>query len=228
MDYLRNLGSAAASSLLQKSGITLPFALGEKVISFEGRSIWTLYDAVKRVSYIHVIFDSTNRPSHLNAQDDSSLVSVFVFDAGQSNKRSQLPLAKNALRKLRTIRHPDVLKFIDVIETDTTIHIVTERVHPLSKTLHNSPQGKEDWLVWGLHRVVTALAFVNDSCASTHGNVRLDSVFVASSGEWKLGGFEVLSNAKDDAAVLYVRTLCELPESLLAQVLDVDHGRNLT
>ncbi|KAF8532504.1 ARM repeat-containing protein [Gautieria morchelliformis] len=183
MDYLRNLGSAAASSLLQKSGISLPFALGEKVISFEGRSIWTLYDAVKR--------------------DDASLVSVFVFDAGQSNKRSQLPLAKNALRKLRTIRHPDVLKFIDVIETDTTIHIVTERIQPLSKTLHNSPQGKEDWLVWGLHRVVTALAFVNDSCASTHGNVRVDSIFVASSGEWKLGGFEVLSNAKDDAAVLY-------------------------
>ena len=49
MDYLRNLGSAAASSLLQKSGIALPFILGEKVISFEGKSIWSLYDAVKRV-----------------------------------------------------------------------------------------------------------------------------------------------------------------------------------
>ena len=132
---------------------------------------------------------------------------MFVFDASSSNNRPQLSLAKNALRKLRTIRHPDVLKFIDVIETDTTIHIVTERVRPLSKALQNSPQGKEDWLVWGLHRVVTALAFVNDSCASTHGNVRLDSIFVANSGEWRLGGFEVLSNARDDAAVLYVRTL---------------------
>ncbi|KAF8590947.1 ARM repeat-containing protein [Ramaria rubella] len=183
MDYLRNLGSAAASSLLQKSGITLPFSLGEKVISFEGKSIWTLYDGVKR--------------------DDSSSVSVFVFDAGQPNKRSQLPLAKNALRKLRTIRHPDVLKFIDVIETDTTIQLVTERVQPLGTAIRNSPQAKEDWLVWGLHRIATALAFVNDSCASTHGNVRVESVFVASSGEWRLGGFEVLSNAKDDAAVLY-------------------------
>lgn len=130
-----------------------------------------------------------------------------MFDAGQINNRSHLSLAKNALRKLRTIRHPDVLKFIDVVETDTTIHIVTERVQPLSKALHNGPQSKEDWLIWGLHRVVTALAFVNDSCASTHGNVRLDAVFVASSGEWRLGGFELLSNAKDDAAVLYVRSL---------------------
>lgn len=53
----------------------------------------------------------------------------------------------------------------------------------------------------------TALAFVNDSCTSTHGYVRVDSVFLSPSGEWKLGGFDVLSNAKDEAAVLYVRGL---------------------
>lgn len=52
-----------------------------------------------------------------------------------------------------------------------------------------------------------ALAFLNDSCASTHGNVRVDSVFLSPSGEWKLGGFEMLSNPKDDTAILYVRRL---------------------
>ncbi|KIJ52672.1 hypothetical protein M422DRAFT_156332 [Sphaerobolus stellatus SS14] len=184
MDYLRQIGSAAASSLLQKSGITLPFSLGEKVLSFEGKTIWSLYDAVKR--------------------DDSSPVSVFVFDASQGNKRSQLPLAKNALRKLRTIRHPDVLKFIDVVETDTTIQIVTERVQPLEKAFTTAPQAKQDWIVWGLHRIATALAFVNENVASTHGNVRKEAVFVATSGEWRLGGFELLSNPKDvENAVLY-------------------------
>jgi len=147
------------------------------------------------------------RVQTFNPQDDSSPVSVFVFDASQGNKRSQLPLAKNALRKLRTIRHPDVLKFVDVVETETTIHIVTERVQPLEKALHTSPQGKADWIVWGLHRVATALAFVNESVASTHGNIRTESIFVATSGEWRLGGFELLSNAKDEASVLYVRVL---------------------
>lgn len=49
MEFLKNLGSAAATSLLAKSGITLPFSLGNKVAYFEGRSIWTLYEAVKRV-----------------------------------------------------------------------------------------------------------------------------------------------------------------------------------
>lgn len=47
MDYLRTLGSAAVSSLVQKSGLNLPFTLGAKVTSFE--TFWTLYDAAKRV-----------------------------------------------------------------------------------------------------------------------------------------------------------------------------------
>lgn len=47
MDYLRNLGSAAVSTLVQKSGINLPFTLGPKVASCE--TLWALYDATKRV-----------------------------------------------------------------------------------------------------------------------------------------------------------------------------------
>jgi SCY1-like protein 1 len=93
---------------------------------------------------------------------------------------------------------------------------------------------KEEWLIWGLHRIVVrqmskiqfdltrltspiiqiALAFVNDTCQSTHGNVRTDSIFISPSGEWKLGAFELLSNAKDDAAVLYVRSVTSPNASL--------------
>jgi SCY1-like protein 1 len=160
------------------------------------------------------------------SQDDSSLVSVFEFDG---TKRNLLPLAKNALRKLRTVRHPDVLKFLDVVETDTTVLIMTERVQPLSTAL-DAWRGKgvterEDWLLWGLHRISVrgllvpsdrrfdcrlslqiAISFVNDTASSTHGNLCAHSVFISPSGEWKLGGFELLSSPKDDAAVLYVRS----------------------
>ncbi|THH30408.1 hypothetical protein EUX98_g3776 [Antrodiella citrinella] len=189
MDYLRNLGSAAVSSLVQKSGLTLPFSLGPKVVYFENKSIWTLYDATKR--------------------EDGSPVSVFEFDSSLPKNRNCMPIAKNALRKLRTIRHPDVLKFLDAVETDSTICIMTERVRPLAPAIQErvskTAQEREDWLLWGLHRIAVALTFINDNCASTHGNVRVDSVFISPSGEWKLGGFEVLSNPKDDAAVLYAR-----------------------
>lgn len=47
MDYFRSLGT----SLLQQSGVVLPFALGDKVDAFDRlNSIWTMWDAVKRVS----------------------------------------------------------------------------------------------------------------------------------------------------------------------------------
>ncbi|KAK7692887.1 hypothetical protein QCA50_004522 [Cerrena zonata] len=136
MDYLRTLGSAAVSTLVQKSGLTLPFSLGQKVASFEGKSIWTLHDATKR--------------------EDGSAVSVFEFDSSLPRNRNAMPLAKNTLRKLRTIRHPDVLKFLDAVETDTTICIMTERVRPLAPAIHERAskpaQEREDWLLWGLHR----------------------------------------------------------------------------
>ncbi|KAG2142740.1 uncharacterized protein EDB93DRAFT_601216 [Suillus bovinus] len=185
MDYLRSFGSAAVSTLVQKSGLNLPFSLGAKVYSCE--TFWTLYDATKR--------------------EDGSLVSVFEYDLTHPLNKSTIPLARNSLRKLRTIRHPDVLRFIDVVESDSAICIMTERVRPLplalSQSSSNVAREREDWLIWGLHRISVALAFLNDSASSTHGNVRPNAVFITPSGEWKLGGFEVLSNPKDGLSVIY-------------------------
>jgi hypothetical protein len=46
--------------------------------------------------------------------------------------------------------------------------------------------------------------FINDEASSVHGNLKVASIYTTESGEWKLGGFEVLSNIKDDEAVIYV------------------------
>ncbi|KAF7321448.1 Protein kinase domain-containing protein [Mycena kentingensis (nom. inval.)] len=159
-------------------------SIGSTLVSaFEG--VWTLYDATKR--------------------DDNTPVSVFEYDC--TTRRGMLPLAKNALRKLKTMRHPDLLKLIDCVETETTIQIMTERVRPLQDALQTwasrGSQEREDWLLWGLHRVSVALAFINDSAGSTHGNIRVNSIFLSPSGEWKLGGLELLSNPKEDSAILY-------------------------
>lgn len=94
-------------------------------------------------------------------QDDGSAVSVFIFDSNTNGRRNLLPFAKNALRKLRTIRHPDVLKFIEVVETDSSVTIMTERVQPLRPALFGwnatSNKEREEWTIWGLHRVVVCL-----------------------------------------------------------------------
>jgi hypothetical protein len=34
--------------------------------------------------------------------------------------------------------------------------------------------------------------------------VRASSVFISESGEWKLGGFDILSSMKEDDAIIYV------------------------
>lgn len=59
---------------------------------------------------------------------------------------------------------------------------------------------------------------MNDSAASTHGNIRVDSVLISASGEWKLGGFELLSSPKDDAAVLYVRSTQSTPRRTIINI----------
>ncbi|OBZ68124.1 hypothetical protein A0H81_11788 [Grifola frondosa] len=165
-----------------------PVLSGPKVVSFENKTIWTLYDATKR--------------------DDGTPVSVFEFDANTPAKKNLFPLAKNALRKLRTVRHPEVLKFMDAVESDSTIYIMTERVRPLGSAVQDwSSKGVQErrglafgvctefrFALAGLYvaglrvtDVQVALSFLNDSAGSTHGNVRVDSVFISSSGEWKLG-----------------------------------------
>jgi SCY1-like protein 1 len=54
------------------------------------------------------------------------------------------------------------------------------------------------------HNFQVALAFVNDSCSSTHGKICVNAIFISPSGEWKLGGFELFSNKQEDASTLYV------------------------
>ena len=156
-------------------------------------------------------------------------MSVFEYDFSDSSKKNIKPFAQNALRKLRTTRHPDVLKFMDAVESESSIFIMTERVRPLSNVLpqysRKKAQETEDWLLWGLHRISVstchfqvcealvpdydfnfqvALAFLNDQCFSTHGKISISAIFLLPSGEWKLGGFEIFSTPKDEGALLYV------------------------
>lgn len=48
------------------------------------------------------------------------------------------------------------------------------------------------------------IKFVNDEASSVHGSLKVASIYTSESGEWKLGGFEVLSNVNDDDALIYV------------------------
>lgn len=173
MDFLK---SAVASAIAK--GPAFGYSFGDRVDI--DNSIWTLHHGTKK--------------------EDGSKCSIFSFDVAANKAR--LPLAKNALRKFRTIRHPGIVRVLDTVETDTYIYVATERIEPLGwKTRRKAIA--EGSITWGLHNIAKTLRFINEEAASVHGNVRVSSVFTTESGEWKLAGLESLSSMKEEDAVIY-------------------------
>lgn len=99
--FLSNLVSAATAvgqKVIQNTGINNPFSVGERIDNSgndsSNSSIWSIHKGIKK--------------------DDSSQITVLAFDCVK--QRQFLPLAKNMLKRFRTIRHPNIVKFIDCIE----------------------------------------------------------------------------------------------------------------
>jgi SCY1-like protein 1 len=91
---------------------------------------------------------------------------------------------------------------IDVIENETNIYIITEKVTPLSWHIKRKSLSEET-IKWGLYSISSTLKFINNEASSVHGAVRVSSIYTSESGEWKLGGFEVLSSMNEDDAIIY-------------------------
>ncbi|KAF2622274.1 ARM repeat-containing protein [Macroventuria anomochaeta] len=173
MDFLKS----AVASAISKGYPTWGYSFGDRVDIDD--SIWTLHNGTKR--------------------EDGSKCSIFSFDI--TANKSRLPLARNSLRKLRTLRHPGVVKVLDTQESETHIYIATERLTPLSWHVKRKSL-TEETTKWGLHNIAKTLKFINADAASIHGCIRPASIFFGESGEWKLGGFDALSSVKEDDSIL--------------------------
>ena len=188
-------------------GTKLPATAGDLVASYEGKTRWSLHEGVLKL--------------------DSSKVSIFKMATASE-------LGTNAMKRLRALRHPCILSFIDGVEGDD-IFMVTEPVVPLADWIAaNAPgvinvsdaaeAGERDAaasaekaeaafeaaVAWGIHRVAHALGFLGSDCHLIHGALSLDTVFVAANGDWKLGGFDVLSPVEDGMPSALVRNNVEV------------------
>ncbi|EPS37165.1 hypothetical protein H072_9244 [Dactylellina haptotyla CBS 200.50] len=173
MEFLK---SAVASAVSR--GPAFGYSLGDRVDLSD--SIWALHNGTKK--------------------EDGSKCSIFAFDINAN--KSRLPLAKNALRKWRTLRHPGVVKVLDTLETDTNIYVATERVVPLGWHVKRQALNTET-IKWGLYSLSTTMRFINEDASSIHGNLRVSSIYTTESGEWMLAGFEVLSSLKEEDPAIY-------------------------
>uniref|UniRef100_A0A5B6ZKC4 Putative N-terminal kinase-like protein n=2 Tax=Davidia involucrata TaxID=16924 RepID=A0A5B6ZKC4_DAVIN len=137
------------------------------------------------------------------SKDDGSSVSIFSLSGSNAND-GHLAAGRNGVKRLRTVRHPNILSFLHSTEAETfdgsstkvTIYIVTEPVMPLSekiKELGLEGTQRDEYYAWGLHRIAKAVSFLNNDCKLVHGNVCVASVVVTQTLDWKLHAFDVLS-----------------------------------
>uniref|UniRef100_A0A2K6RRV9 N-terminal kinase-like protein n=1 Tax=Rhinopithecus roxellana TaxID=61622 RepID=A0A2K6RRV9_RHIRO len=127
-------------------------------------------------------------------------VSIFVYDV-KPGAEEQTQVAKAAFKRLKTLRHPNILAYIDGLETEKCLHVVTEAVTPLGIYLKARVEAgglKELEISWGLHQIVKALSFLVNDCSLIHNNVCMAAVFVDRAGEWKLGGLDYMYSAQGD------------------------------
>lgn len=159
-----------------------PYEIGECVAGLDAKSIWTLHKAKRK---------GTNEE-----------VSVFVYDI-KSGSDIKLEIAKSSMKRLKTLRHPSILQYLDSLETDKMLYVATECVQPLGtfiETLERDSTQTDLYLSWGIFQITRALSFLNNDGNLRHNNVSAWSVFVNSSGEWKLGGLEYVSNIDGNSA----------------------------
>ncbi|XP_034545931.1 N-terminal kinase-like protein [Notolabrus celidotus] len=127
-------------------------------------------------------------------------VSVFLYEVAQGTEQ-QTQLAKAAFKRMKTLRHPNILAYVDGLETEKSLYLVTEQVTPLAVHLKAQAEkgGSGDLEVsWGLHQIVKALSFLVNDCHLLHNNLGVWSVFVDRAGEWKLGALDHVAAEQGD------------------------------
>ncbi|XP_024975331.1 probable inactive serine/threonine-protein kinase scy1 [Cynara cardunculus var. scolymus] len=138
-----------------------------------------------------------------SSKDDGSPVSIFSLTGSNAND-GHLAAGRNGVKRLRTVRHPNILSFLHSTEaeisdgssTKVIIYIVTEPVMPLAEKIKElGLQGiqRNEYYAWGLSRIAKAVSFLNNDCKLVHGNVCLESVVVTPTLDWKLHAFDALS-----------------------------------
>ena len=153
---------------------SLPFKLGEKLEYEAPQSVCELLRGVR-------------------TDKEDSVVTVFRY----SKQTTRLPLAQRHFTKLRTLRHPYIVSYVDGIELEDGVMVVTEELTPLkthirARMVDRSVTTEE--LVWGFKCVAQAVAFLHSNCGLIHGFLGMHAVFVAKSGDWKLGSFDLTCN----------------------------------
>ncbi|XP_059918244.1 N-terminal kinase-like protein [Gadus macrocephalus] len=168
--------------------------------------MWSFFarDPVKDFAY--EILPDTHESSGLwtlhrgKRKTNGEPVSLFVYEVALGTDQ-QTQLAKAAFKRMKTLRHPNILAYVDGLETEKCLYLVTEQVTPLA--VHLKAQAEKGGsgeleVSWGLHQIVKALSFLVNDCHLLHNNLGMWAVFVDRAGEWKLGALDHVASETGD------------------------------
>lgn len=117
-----------------------PYEIGELLPGgLEQRSIWSLHRARRKTS----------------GATSGDEVSVFVYDI-KSGSDTKLEIARSAVKKLKTMRHPSILQYLDSVETDKVLYVATECVEPFGayiEKMEMETAQKGLYLAWGIFQI---------------------------------------------------------------------------
>lgn len=115
-------------------------------------------------------------------------VPVTVFSAAHPPVSRKRPYIERALQASRVLRHPGLLKYIDGGILGGEVVVVTEHATPL---LHYDLSKLSPLHVSAsLLSILQTLVFMHDRAGVSHNNLSGASIFVTTTGSWKLWGLE--------------------------------------
>ena len=163
-----------------------PYAQGSELIANHPSPHWRLYNATHT---------STSEP-----------YTIFSFDKSKHDTAS-LTLAKNAIQKLKILRHPCILRYVDSTETTTHLLLATEACVPFVHDYVRGERKKEQGMCVGLYAVVKAVSWLNNDCKLVHGAVTPASIYQLKSGEYRLFGLDIAYKHADTTTSFNANTL---------------------
>jgi len=151
------------------------------------------FESVEQVGQLHLANKSVWTLHKGKNRTTGDAVSIFSCDAKDGASATQLDVARAAVKRLKTLRHPSVLTYVQSVESEKVVLLATEPVSPLAEHLEQlvdrGPK-RDNYLAWGIFQVCRALSFLNNDAKLKHNNIHAASVFVTSAGDWKLAGLE--------------------------------------
>jgi SCY1-like protein 1 len=156
---------------------TLPFKVSDKVEFDIPQGVCELLKAVR-------------------TDKDELPVSIFKY----AKPSSRHAIALRHWHKLRVLKHPYVISYIDGVELDDSIMVVTEDTVPLKNYIKSRMSGSgeasitSEEVIWGLKCICQAISFLHANCSVIHGFLGLHAIFVSKNGDWKVGCFDLMSN----------------------------------